>query len=145
MDSQQESSLFEIRVNESGRSYIRKFLKIIVPGLIFFLLSFIISLCITVRYILLSFAKTDLVKLPVTLKVTYSFSMLISITNLLAMIFYMRFANSLKNGLAKDDEQLFNRSFLYLSRNALLFLVTMIMTLLTWCWSLVGGWILDNF
>ena len=145
MESQPESSLFEIRVNETGKIYIRKFLRLIVPGLIFFLLTFIISLCMSVKYILLSYDNTGLGKIPLSLRASYSFSGLTSIVNLLAIIFYMRFAKALKNGLAKNDEQLFNRSFRYLSTNALLFLVTMIMTLLIWCWSFAGGWLLDNF
>jgi uncharacterized membrane protein YcgQ (UPF0703/DUF1980 family) len=145
MESQPESSLFEIRVNENGKSYIRKFLKLIVPGLIFFGLTFIIGLFASVRYIILSYSTTNSLKIPLTVRVTYFFEVLTSVVNLLAIIFYMRFAYALKKGLAKNDEELFNRSFRYLSRNALLFLVTMIMTLLIWSWSSLGGWLLDNF
>ena len=99
----------------------------------------------SVKNILLSYSNTDLVKIPITARVTYYFSLLTAIINFLAIIFYIRFASSLKQGLAKNDEQMFNTSFRYLSHNALLFLVTMIMTLLTWSWSLAGGWLLDNF
>ena len=145
MALEQEPCLFEIRVNENGKSYIRKFWKLIVFGLILFSLTFIIGLYMSARYIFLSYANTDLAKIPLTLRVTYYFSTLTSIVNLVAIIFYARFANLLRLGLTKNDEQMFNRAFRYLSQNALLFIVTMVMTLLTWSWSLVGGWFLDNF
>jgi hypothetical protein len=146
MEPQPESSLFEIRVNENGKNYIRKFCRLIIPMLIFLILTMAINLFVIVKYLLLNInmgGKSSRITL-ITRGLPY-FSILTAIINFVAVIYYVRFANSLKFSLAKNDEPMFNESFRHLSRNALFFLVTLIMTFLTWCWSLAGGWLLDNF
>jgi hypothetical protein len=106
----------------------------------------VINLLVTVKYLLLNFSPGgSSIRIPVAMRVTPYFSMVTAIINFLAVIYYIRFANSLKRSLAKNDEQMFNMSFRHISQNALLFLVTLILTFLTWCWSLGGGWLLDNF
>ena len=146
MESQQESSLFEIRLNETGQRYIRKFCRLVIPVLIFLIVTMVINLLVTVKYLLLNFSPGgSSIRIPVAMRVTPYFSMVTAIINFLAVIYYIRFANSLKRSLAKNDEQMFNMSFRHISQNALLFLVTLILTFLTWCWSLGGGWLLDNF
>lgn len=147
MELQEGTSLFEIRLNETGQNYIRKFCRLITPVLIFLILTLVINLCVSVKYILLNI-DTDSrgpIRIPLAVKATPYFTIVTSVINFAAVIFYVRFAHSLKRSLAKNDEWMFNESFRYLSQNALLFLVTLITTFLTWGWSLTAGWFLNNF
>lgn len=128
---QEDSDLFQIKIDETGTAYIKKLFRL--SGFIFILIIIFALLSIVLQTILLiqhskivyssRMASFNANVLPL---IYISFVVL----NLAGTLFYVKFYRTMHRAVNNHDQQLFNKAFKYAHRNAVYFILLMVMNIL---------------
>ena len=127
MDNE-KNELFTIRINQTGRLYIRKFAKLATA---IFILSAFYTTIVVYRYwdIVSNYSWFSNRALSVWIKLESILFVIVTVLNLICVYFYARFAKKLFFHLEKENEEEFNLSFSLIFKNALLLLLVLILDL----------------
>ena len=134
---QEESGLFQVRLNEEGKSFIRRFVAISysIQVLVFFIA--IVNIYWNIKMIIMRInIPQGPFDSPYFRAVPY-LSTVASFGILIANLYYLSFPRALYRSLKLNDEFGANQSFRVLLRGAYLFLGVLLVNALTLIWSLV--------
>jgi len=128
MENETNKDIFEIKLNETGKRYIQKFSSL---GSIILIINVFVTLII-IGLEIYSLARDNNTKTITSPKEAYFliypyYSICYSIVALAGLYYYVLFFKKIKNSVTNSDELRFNLSFKYLYRNALIFLISMIL------------------
>jgi hypothetical protein len=137
---QEESGLFQVRINDQGKKFIRKFAAISYTMLVMVVFQACVSIYWGVR--MLTHTAVSLAtysRLHPTLydKVYPYISILFSILGLVANVYYLRFPGVLLHSMEIGDEYGANKAFGMLYKGVLVFLFYLLISSLMMIWNLV--------
>ena len=128
MDIDNSSDLFEIKLTEEGARYIRRFIPIVKFILILGILISTVSMADGIYFML--YNKVDFSMLDywqsLYFKIFPFYQCFHSVLFLIQIYFYWKVRQHLKTGITYRNEISFNRSFLYLYKNAIWILLAFI-------------------
>lgn len=135
--SQEESGIFQVRLTEDGKRYIRKFAAISYALLVLVILQAIIGGYWSVRMILRTATTLDSLsgyKLTLYDKVYPYFSIIFSIAGVVSNIYYLKFPRALLRSIDINDEYGANKAFGLVFRGAVIYLfyLSLAMAMMTW-------------
>jgi hypothetical protein len=138
MEPPGHNDLFDLKINPSAKIHIRRFAKIarisIVIGL---LISFIHIASTVLRYS--AFSESDYADYPYLLlenRLLPFYTIIYCLLFYPQLYLYWQVTQLLKKGLNYDDEQTFNKAFSALSRYALLGLILLMLSILSYGFEL---------
>jgi hypothetical protein len=137
MEENVKPDLFEIKINQTGVDYVRKLFR--VSGIIYFLIiaASLLHLFLNVR----SIVRNSNIQVTgwdaIRMKLIQYIWMVTIFGNLIAVLYYLKGIRLLNYGIQNDNEILFNRSFKYILRNAVFFIMIVILNLITTIISIV--------
>ncbi len=136
---QQESGLFEVRFNEEGKKYIRRFVSISYTLLVLVIFECAISIYWNIKFLIASHSIVDAEAITpayadiISVCVSISFSLIAIVSNL----FYIRFPRVLLRKIELNDEQGANRAFSLLFKGAFIFLIWLFLSTVSTIWTLI--------
>lgn len=138
---QEESGLFEIRFNEQGKKFIRKFVAISYTILVLVVFESVISIYWTISMLATrTSAMTDSPGFTTTLYNTiYPYiSIFLSLIALISNFYYVRFPRVLLRCIELNDEFGANKAFGLLFKGAMIFLLWLVLDTAVLIWSLIA-------
>ena len=138
---QNEPGLFEIRLTEHGKKFIRKFVAISYTILVLIFFESAISIYWGIRLLVTRpFATADY---PEFAQTTYDevypyVSILLSLMSIVSNFYYIRFPRVLLRSIELNDELGANRAFNLLFKGALIFLIWLLMSTASIIWSFLS-------
>jgi hypothetical protein len=137
---QKESDLFEVRVNEQGKKFIRKFVAISYTILVLVLFESAISIYWSIRMLVTKPAATGYPGFESTSYDTaYPYvSILLTLMAVVSNFYYIRFPRVLLRNIELNDEFGTNQAFSLLFKGALIFLLSLLLSTASMIWSLVA-------
>ena len=136
---QEEPGLFQVRLNEEGKKYIRKFAAISYTMLVVVIFQAGISVYWSIRMLARTAVSLgSLAGYRPTLydKVYPYFSIFFSIAGVVSNIYYLKFPRVLLHSMEISDEYGANQAFGLLFRGALIFFFYLVISLAMMIWSL---------
>ena len=137
---QNESGLFEIRITEHGKKFIRRFVAISYTILVLIFFESAISIYWGIRLLVTRPPATEDYSefTQTTYDVVYPYiSILSSLVAIVSNFYYIRFPRVLLRNIELNDEVGANRAFSLLFRGALIFLIWLILNTASIIWSLI--------
>jgi hypothetical protein len=136
---QQESGLFEIRLNDQGKKFIQKFVGISYTILVLVIFGSATSIYWNIRMLVIRRSGSTASEIPIT---TYETiipycSIFFSIIAVFSNFYYVRFPRVLLRKIELNDEVGVNQAFGLLFKGALIFLFWLIFSTVTTIWSLL--------
>jgi len=131
-DDQASSNLFQLRLNNTGKDYIQRFYRL---GNFIFVANTITCIIFNfyIGYDILQAMTSEpgeeSLSLPYLLYSGYS--MIFNFINIVSVYFYVRFTKKIKASIELNDEHGMNLSFRYFYSNALLFTISLILSLVS--------------
>ena len=130
MTDSREDTVFDIRLNEKGMHYIKKLNLVIWVAFSFMMLFSIGYLLLSIRSIIVIeryIASGEKAPFGFFSRISPYIFCLITLFNMIAGIYYLRFAVSLKKSIEQKNEHGFNLSFRLLYKNAALLIIVAIL------------------
>jgi len=131
-DDQASSNLFQLRLNNTGKDYIQRFYRL---GNFILIANTITCILFNlyIGYDMLQAVKYEPGEESLSLPdLLYSgYSMIFNFINIVSVYFYVRFTKKIKASLELNDEHGMNLSFRYFYINALLFTISLILSLVS--------------
>jgi hypothetical protein len=126
MDQDSQQNLFEIKLDETGKSHIRKSFKLI--GLV--AISLVIGATAMVVIQVKRIIRDSEINYPgfwdnIVIKALPWLAIFMTAVNVIAVYFYVRFFNKLSLSIRSNSQVLFNESFKYLYQNLIFWLSVM--------------------
>lgn len=137
---QNESDLFEIRINEQGKKFIRRFVAISYTIMVLVFFESAISIYWTIRILVTKPADVAYSEYLTTLydRVYPYLSILFSLMAVVSNFYYIRFPRVLLRSIELNDESGANRAFNLLFKGALIFLLWLLLVTANMIWNLIG-------
>ena len=129
MPTEISEDIFEIKLNETGITYLRKFVLVARIGFVLLLITSAINIFQNIQFIARRYIEPRF-DLPFAAGFFTYLLMIGVLLNVVAGWSYLRFANSVKNGIDSGSEYLINRAFRYLYQNAIIWVVIFSINLL---------------
>ena len=127
-----ESDILQVRFTEEGKKYIRKFVNISYVIMAFVVLSSLGSIYMDIKFLEKGYA------LNISNGRTLTFvSMIGSIMSVVSNIFYVRFPYLLLKSLEQNDEIAANKSFNFLFKSGLIFIIWLMLSSAMLAWHLL--------
>lgn len=120
-----QDDLFEIKIDETGKAYIRRLVKIAIACFIFSMIwgSIVIMWSIRDAYLYRDYEVSGKNTFFLYRMQPY-IVIVLNILMVLGNYFYVKFFRRLKSGIDTNDSALFNKAFTHLITNAFLFIVS---------------------
>jgi hypothetical protein len=123
-------NIFEVKLDETGKSYIRKIYKL--SGLLLFgglILTVFLGIIQIVRFIKHNQSNASGLWPNLILKVYPFINFVLLILNIIALVYYFKFSKGLAKSIADDNPVRFNNSFKYLYSSIVLNLLVVALSL----------------
>jgi hypothetical protein len=138
--SQEESGLFQIRLNEEGKKYIRKFAALSYTMIVLVFFQTGIAVYWSVRMIIWAGGGLGNIEgyAPRFYDKIYPYvSIVFNIMGLIANIYYLKFPRAMLRSVNINDEHGANKAFGLLFRGALIFFFYLLLNALMMIWDLI--------
>ncbi|MFI5132140.1 MAG: hypothetical protein ACHQFX_19200 [Chitinophagales bacterium] len=139
--TQEESTLFQVRLNDQGKKYIRKFAAISYTMLVLVIFGAVVVVYWDIKMLLtrasMATAYPEYGRSLYYIAYPY-ISMAFSVLAVISNIYYLRFPRALLRSIKINDEYGANQSFKLLFRSAMLFLFWLLLNSSTIIWSLLS-------
>ncbi|MEO8405000.1 MAG: hypothetical protein ABI480_10405 [Chitinophagaceae bacterium] len=130
---QENGNLFEVKLDETGRRYIRKLYRLLTLILIGFTIISIAAGVIQIHRIIRYADKSIVGLLPnLILGVEPMVSLFLIFINAIALVYYYKFAKTISSGVDDDNPIRFNESFKFLYRNVLVNMVSLVLNIVAY-------------
>ena len=134
--AQEESGLFEIRLTEDGKKFIRKLVTISYGIQVLVIFQSAVSIYWSIRIFIM---QNDYERLYNTMydKIFPYLAIVLAVLNLIYNMYFVRFPRQLQWSIEANDELGANRAFRILFRGALIFLSWLLINSASIIWSLM--------
>ena len=130
MNGESHNDLFEIKINEGSKRFIRKAYPLVSISFLINSLLCVVFVCLSI-YSLIEYRRTDDGTLLQWYLFLYPFyTIMHAIIATVGVYYYFLFNRRMKQSIINSDEVAFNSSFKYLYRNVVLFIISLIMAFL---------------
>jgi hypothetical protein len=138
--TQEESDLFQVRLNEQGKNFIRKFAAISYTMMVLVFFGSVVTIYWDIKILVMRTSLTT--GYPGYTRKFYDMaypyiSMIFSLLALISNFYYLRFPRALLRSIKINDEFGANQSFKLLFKGALIFLLWLFLNSCTLIWSLM--------
>jgi len=139
--TEEDSDLFQVRLNDQGKKYIQKFATISYSMLVLVIFGSVVAIYWDIKILLMRASLSP--NYPGFTRTFYDMaypyiSMIFSLLAVIGNIYYLRFPRTLLHSIKINDEFGVNQSFKLLFKSALIFLLWLFLNSCTIIWSLVA-------